>query len=462
MDRILVDFIKALRGNGVRIATSETLDAVHAVQLLGYGNRSRLKSALGITLAKSEEEKSRFDACFDQFFQFNQLHQLQAPQPQAEPQPPPANLLQQLLNRSQPTPRENPAAAQSPLGQMLLQGDRQAIASAMAQAAASANVRDIKLITQRGLYSRRMMMAMGLEAMEQEMWAAESAAEPEQQALGKALHRVREQLREEVKHYIERQYLLQASGDSRALRESVLRETSLENLRQFKDVQNLVRKLAKRLVATHSRRRRIYQRGKLDVRSTVRHNIPYSGVLLETHWKTKRVDKPRLMAICDVSGSVSQYSRFLLMFLYSLTEVIANVRAFAFSSDLQEVTRLFEQNNLDQAIELTQKQVGGGATDYGRALSTFNDNCLSQVDHRTTVIMLGDARNNYGDPRTELLQAIHQRARQLIWLNPESRLRWGSGDSEMKRYQPYCSWAEPCQSLNQLERFISNLLRYGQ
>lgn len=457
MDRVMVDFVKALRGNGVRIATSETLDAMHALDLVGYSNRARLKTALSATLAKSEEEKSRFDACFDQFFQFNDFEQFGQDQ---KPEPPPPSFLQQMLkgdNAANAT-----AEAQSPLGQMLMQGDSQALSQAMAQAASEANVRDIRVITQKGLYGRRMMMAMGLEAMEQEMWAAEGSQEPQQQALGQQLREARERLREEVKHYVERQYLLQASGDSRALRESVMRETSLENLREFKDVQGLVRKLAKRLVATHSRRRKVYQRGKLDVRSTIRHNIPYSGVLLETHWKTKRVDKPKVTAICDVSGSVSQYSRFLLMFLYSLTEVISNVRAFAFSSDLMEVTEWFERENLDTAIDLTLNRLGGGSTDYGRSLQTFTDLCLNQVDHRTTVIMLGDARNNYGDPRTELLQAIHNRARQLIWLNPESRLRWGSGDSEMKRYKPHCTWAEPCQSLNQLERFISNLLRYSQ
>lgn len=455
MDRILVDFIKALRGNGVRIATSETLDAIHAVELVGYRDRNQLRQALAVTLAKSEEEKQRFDACFEQFFQFSSLDKLDTnPETPLSPD-------QRQHNMVAPSQAE-PAPAQSPLGQMLLQGDRQAIAQAMAEAAGTAQVRDIRIITQRGLYGRRMMMAMGLSELEQELWAAESSDEPQQQALGRSLRHAREQLREEVKHFVERQYLLHATGDSRALRESVMRETSLENLRQFKEVQTLVRKLAKKLAATHSRRRKVYQRGKLDVRNTIRHNIPHSGILLETHWKTKRIDKPRIMAICDVSGSVSQYSRFLLMFLYSLTDVIANVRAFAFSSDLQEVTQLFADQDLEPAIETTLRQVGGGSTDYGRSLETFSREFLQDVNHRTTVIILGDGRNNYGDPRSDRLHAIQQRAQQLIWLNPESRLRWDSGDSEMKRYRPYCSWAETCQSLAQLERFISNLLRYGQ
>jgi hypothetical protein len=455
MDRTLVQFIKALRGAGVRTSTAETLDAVAAMQLVGYGNRDYLKQALCTTLAKSHDDQLKFAQIFDQFFSFNRFESFNEPRTESKPNAgTPLQMLQNLFAPTLP-----PAPAQSPLGQMLLQGNPQQLAVAMAQAADAAQVNQIRVMTQKGLYGRRMMMAMGLEALEQEMFAAEDSADPRQQQLGERLREAREQLRDEVRAYVEKQLLLQAAGESRALRESIMMETRLDNLREFKDTQRLVRKLAKRLVATHSRRRKVYQRGKLDVRTTIRRNIPYSGVLLETHWKTKRIDKPKVMAICDVSGSVSQYARFLLMFLYSLTDVLSNVRAFAFSSNLVEVTELFEQHDLDDAIAATLERIGGGSTDYGRSLNTFAEQCLQQVDHRTTVIMLGDARNNYGEPRIDILQQLHQRSRQLIWLNPEARNRWGSGDSEMKRYQPYCSWAEPCQSLAQLERFISHLLR---
>ena len=457
MDSILVQFIKALRGAGVRTSTAETLDAVAAMQLVGYSNRDYLKQALCATLAKSHDDQLKFSQVFDQFFSFNRFEQFSDSKATTPPKPgTPMQMLQNLFGRDLP-----PAPARSPLGQMLMQGNPQQLAVALAQAADAAQVNQIRVMTQKGLYGRRMMMAMGLEALEQEMFAAEDSADPRQQQLGQQLRAAREQLRDEVRAHVERQLLLQAAGESRALRESIMMETRLDNLREFKDVQSLVRKLAKRLVATHSRRRKVYQRGKLDVRTTLRRNIAYGGVLLEAHWKTKRIDKPKVMAICDVSGSVSQYARFLLMFLYSLTDVLSNVRAFAFSSNLLEVTDLFEQHDLEDAINATLERIGGGSTDYGRSLNTFAEQCLQQVDHRTTVIMLGDARNNYGEPRVDILQQLHQRSRQLIWLNPEARNRWGSGDSEMKRYQPYCSWAEPCQSLAQLERFISHLLRYN-
>ena len=265
MDRILVDFVKALRGTGVRIATSETLDAIQVLDLIGYSNRTYLKLALANTLAKSEQEKQLFDTCFEQFFSFNDLSALEKQQPAAAED---RSLLRSILSTS-----AEPEEPKSALGELLLSGDGQAIATAMAQAAAEAEVGNIRVITQKGLYGRRMMIGMGLESMEQEMWAAEASPEPAQQKLGAELRNARELLREEVKHYVERQYLLQAAGDGRALRESVMMETSLENLREFKDVQLLVRKLAKKLVATHSRRRRVFQRGKLNVRSTIRHHI---------------------------------------------------------------------------------------------------------------------------------------------------------------------------------------------
>ncbi len=165
------------------------------------------------------------------------------------------------------------------------------------------------------------------------------------------------------------------------------------------------------------------------------------------------------MAICDVSGSVSQVSRFLLLFLYSLSEVLPKVRAFAFSSSLGEVTELFETKALADAIDETLERFGMGSTDYGQSFEQFTRLCLDDIDKRTTVLILGDARNNFGDPRTDLLQQIFQRSHQVIWLNPENRLRWGSGDSEMNRYLGYCTYAEECHSLAQLERIIGRILK---
>jgi uncharacterized protein with von Willebrand factor type A (vWA) domain len=304
-----------------------------------------------------------------------------------------------------------------------------------------------------------MMMAMGLEALDRTLWQAEESPRADDQQLAAALRRARDSLRARVKDYVERQFVLQASAEGKVLREDTMMQLKLEHLRDYRDVQALVRKLAKKLIAMHSRRRRLYRRGQLDLRATLRQSAPYDGLPFQVQWKSRRVERPKLMVICDVSGSVSQVARFLLLFLYSLTELLPKVRAFAFSSQLGEVSETFAEQELTQAITTTLHQYGGGSTNYGRALADFQALTGNSIDHRTTVIMLGDARNNYGDARIDILQKIAQRAKQLIWLNPEDRNRWGSGDSEMLRYLPYCTLAEECNSLRHLERIIHRVLQ---
>lgn len=148
------------------------------------------------------------------------------------------------------------------------------------------------------------------------------------------------------------------------------------------------------------------------------------------------------------------------MFLYSLYDVLPRVRSFAFSSHLGEVSELFDQHPVEKAIELVNWKYGG-ATDYGGSLLDFAKLALDDIDSHTTVIILGDARNNNGDPRLDIMQGIYARAKQVIWLNPESRAMWGSGDSEMPRYLSCCHFAAECSSLQHLERIIDRLLRTG-
>ncbi|MCG8313304.1 MAG: VWA domain-containing protein [Pseudomonadales bacterium] len=468
METPLVEFFKALRGAGVNVSTAEAIDAAQTAQLMGFENRLQLKTAMGLVLAKSQEDKFRFNQCFDDFFQFNKLENVtgNAAQEQTTPAKQPeidnpslGDKLQQLFKASsnqQPPPQQ----AQSPLGQLLLSGDANALAMAMASAGREANVRDIQWMTQKGIFGRRMMKAMGLDSLEQEMWHAENTSDPAQQALGQALRTARDQLRLDVKDFVERQYLLQAAANGKKLREETMMSVHIENLREFKDVKSLVQKLAKKLITTHSRRKKMLNRGMLDMRSTLRQSVPTGGIPFNVYWKKKKKDRPKIVAICDVSGSVSQVSGFLLMFLFSLSEVLPNVRAFAFSSRLGEVSKEFSQLKIDAAIDYTLNTYGGGSTDYGGSFEDFADICMDDLDNRTTVIILGDARNNYGDPKTEILQQISLRSKQVIWLNPENPNRWGSGDSDMLKYKVYCSYAVECNSLRQLQRFIDRLLTH--
>ena len=167
------------------------------------------------------------------------------------------------------------------------------------------------------------------------------------------------------------------------------------------------------------------------------------------------------MVLCDVSDSVRNVSRFMLQFVYSLQDLYSRVRSFIFVSELGEITQLFEEQEINEAIEqsLTGSIINVFAhSDFGRAFRSFHRDHIAAVNNKTTVIVLGDARNNYNLPHEWVLKEIRQRAKQLIWLNPENRLTWGFGDSEMDRYLPYCDLVEECRNLNQLYRVIDRLV----
>ncbi len=492
MDRTLTDFIAALRNAEVRVSPAETLDALNAVELVGYRDRRLLKNALALMLPKTIDEKDTFDDTFDRFFTFedvageNLAIDLEGEEgedaedgegegqgggnAQGERRGAGGGKGKNKKNRFMSIEQEEEeedlgpgdmASPHSPLGRLLMQDSRIELTVQMADAGRAVNLQDIQVFTQKGLYTRRIMEEMGLADLQREMSELKTSRLVPERRLGQELKKRREWLREQVRDYVERQFLLHADASGKRLREELLRKVKLSNVehRNFRLIQEVVYKMAKRLVALHSRRKKVFKRGQLNVPRTLRHNMAYDGAIFDLRWKSVKIDRPKVFAICDVSGSVANYARFMLMFLYSLEAVMPKVRSFAFSSDLAEVTELFERNKIEDAIAKTLRDYSGGSTDYGQAFQDFKKNCLDDVDNRTTIIILGDARNNYGDPRTEILKEMYDRAKRVIWLNPESRTTWTVGDAEMRKYTAYVHQAEECNSLMHLERVVGNLLR---
>lgn len=449
MTQVLSNFIKALRASDLRVSTAETIDAAAALATVGYANRNLLREALAQVLAKSIDDKLRFNDCFERYFHFEDIAgdgETAAETPYSAELPPPERAV-------------GAGTADAPLLSMLESGDGTALEVLLATASRQVQVQNIRLFTQRGMYIRRILEIMGIEALEDQLHAMVRADE-----LDPRIERVREQrarLIENVTAVVDRQMLLYTANAWPSLREEVLQKTPLARIemRDFKVMQELVHKLAKRLVALHARRRRVARRGQLDIRHTIRRNIGYDGLLFDTVWKRVRVDRPKVIAVCDVSGSVAQVARFLLLFLYSMTEVIPKVRAFAFSSQLGEVTRLFETQPVEAALQTTLNTWGMGSTDYGGAFAELERLTLADIDQRTTVLILGDARSNYGDPGERSLRRIHERARRVLWLNPEPRAFWNSGDSAMRTLGAACDRVEPCRSLKHLERIVSEIAR---
>ena len=187
----------------------------------------------------------------------------------------------------------------------------------------------------------------------------------------------------------------------------------------------------------------------------------WDGVPFLTVWKTKKIDRPKVMVLCDVSGSVAAVAQFLLLFLHALNEALASLRAFAFSGALIEVTEILDREPIETAIATIMARIGYGSSNYGNSFLDFANGWMDKVDSQTTVIILGDGRGNRTEPRTDLVRSIAERSRRLIWLNPEYRTIWGTGDSDMLRYLPYCQTAATCSTLHDLDRVVSELLRRG-
>src|SRR5437870_491243 len=225
--------------------------------------------------------------------------------------------------------------------------------------------------------------------------------------------------------------------------------------------QEAVTKLAQRLRNVVSIRRKRARRGKFDSSDTMRKNLQYGGVPFRIIFDRKRKEKPQVMVLCDVSDSVRNVSRFMLQFVYSLQDLYSKVRSFIFVAEVGEITRLFQERDINDAI---QAALHGDVinvyahSDFGRAFKAFHRDFLPAVNKRTTVIILGDGRNNYNLPHDWVLKDVQQRAKQVIWLNPENKMTWGFGDSEMDRYAPYCTLVEECRNLNQLYHVIDRLV----
>ena len=445
MEHVLQDLIAALRGSGVRISVSESIDAMNALRLMGYDNRQILKASLAATLAKSRHDKALFDSCFDRFYSLDDFID------------PETNFCS--------TPDSEPAKEDSPLTWMLLSGDNTGLSLSMREAAREADISSIWFFTQKSLYIQRILQGMGQEGLNRDIQLLSKEHDRPSQQKVRALKQAKTLLFENVRNFVEQQFSLFAGSATEKILERYLRDIRLSNLEQqdFQRIHVIIKKMVKRLNSLHSRRRKTSKRGALDLKKTLRENIAYQGLIFSPQWKAKKINRPDLMVLCDVSRSVQTVARFMLLFLYGLNEEVAKIRSFIFCSNLVEVSHIFEEYPVEEALVRLQRGVGLGIflgrTDYGQSLLDFKEKWLDVVSNKTTVLILGDARNNYGNPQTDILKLIHERNKKLIWLNPESPSFWGIGDSEMKRYLPYCSFARECSTVNHLERVVDSLLQ---
>ena len=442
----LRDFIKVLRSSDVRVSSSETIDAMKISSIIGLEDKTLLKESLSQSLAKSMREKEIFADCFDNFFKEDFMNI--------------DNSSEEETNKNSIADKISDIQSNNDLEALFKSSDRTALMTSLAQASDEVGLKDIKLFTQTGMFTRKILESMGLQRLNNDIFQASKQGNIERE---ENLKEIKERIRLEVKDYVEHQLKLRTSVSGKQLREDALAQVRLSQVDKsdFVLMTGIVRKMAKRLIALHSRKKRKANRGVLDVRSTLRVNQQHDGLLFKTLWKRKKVDRPKVIAMCDVSGSVANVARFFLMFLYSLSEVLPNIRSFAFSNQAGEVTDLFNTKDIELAAAETLILHGGGSTDYGQSFCDLESFIENDIDRKTTIIILGDGRSNFGDPRTDILKSLQEKSKRIIFLNPEPKTLWGTGDSEMTRYAPYCHKAKVCSSLIDLEKVVEDLLRYS-
>lgn len=449
-------FFRAARGAGVRVSPAESIDAMRAVANVGFSDRTILRDTLLLTLAKTQDEKRALGECFDLFFDLPELTQ-SAPESTsddeagaAEPQ-----TAEGAAGEGQPG-ESQPAEGLGPLAQMLLAQDRNAIAAAMANAASAASLSDIRYFTQRGIFSGRILDQMGIQRLRDDLDALTVSNPTTAERLATALEGLREAVREAVSQAL----LLYGREETENLRNEILRNAPLSRIepRQVEQMRRLIRQIARRLRERYSKPRKRQRRGHLDVRRTIRRNAAWGGVPFLTAWKRKHRDKPKIVALCDVSGSVARVSDFFLLLIHSLHEVVSDVRSFAFSGHLIEVSDILESKTPEEAMAEIMSKAGFGSSDYGSSFADFEKQWMNSITPQTTVIVLGDARSNNLDPRADILRRIGERSKRLVWLNPEGRMAWGFGDSEMPRYQTFCTVVRQCATAKQLERAVSDIV----
>jgi uncharacterized protein with von Willebrand factor type A (vWA) domain len=266
-----------------------------------------------------------------------------------------------------------------------------------------------------------------------------------------------------IRQHVERELERRAFREGEKLTREVLTDKPLFALSpdEVAQMKAVVARLARRIKDALALRQRQEEKGRLDSRRTIRQSLQYGGIPMEVRFRRRHREKPKLVTLCDVSDSVRNASRFMLQLVWSLQECFSRVRSYVFVSEIAEVTQAFSTYPVDRAIEWALK---GSPVDYhcrsdfGYAFNRFVRTELDTLDRKTTVLVLGDARNNYNDPQAWAIRLIRERVKGIIWLNPEGQWGWGIGDSVMPLYAPSCDIVKECRTVSQLVQVVDQLV----
>lgn len=460
----LVGFVEALRGAGISVGPSETVDAGRVMATLGLGNREVLREGLACAVLRRPDHRETYDAMFDLWF--------------------PAALGARAVVTDEDA---GPGSGEDALPPDDVEAMRQMLLDLLTENPDLADMDErlvamiARIVEAYGKYSSsrgpsfssyQALKAMALDELEGKLLAGLLAPygdepTPTQEEIAKALAAQRiTQLRKLVDAETKRRTAEQLGRDHVQMYGIPQLSENVEFLRasgeQLRQMQRVVAPLARTLATRLAARRRRSRAGTIDLRKTLRKSMSTGGGPIDVVLAKPRPARPELVVLCDVSGSVAGFSHFTLLLVHALRQQFSRVRVFAFIDTTDEVTHMFgPQADLAVAIQRITREAGvysrDGHSDYGNAFASFEQKFPNVLSPRTSLLVLGDGRTNYRNPEVELLSHMVTASRHAHWLNPEPKHLWGSGDSAVPRYQEVIPMHE-CRSAKQLAAVIDQLL----
>ncbi|HEV8309767.1 MAG TPA: VWA domain-containing protein [Methylomirabilota bacterium] len=462
MDDRILEFVGDLRRAEIRVSTMEALDALQAAAEVGLADRDGFRAALAATLVKEARDLPAFNRLFDLYFFDLKALGAETAKALGRKDPWAQGLLERLLGEGSPE--------LDPLTELLLLAEASELELAIRRGGRGVGLERLFYFLQVGYFSRRIWEQFPWEAIEGDLEALIAAAEAQGMDPG-ALARLRtymelrlEAFRRLIRQHVERELHRRGYRHEERLRRELLADKPLFTLSadEVAQMKAVVARLARKIKDALALRQRREQRGKLDPKRTVRASLQYDGVPLELKWRRRHREKPRLVTLCDVSDSVRNASRFMLQLVWNLQDCFSKVQSFAFVSEIAEVSEAFRSLPVERAVEYA---LGGARVDYhsrsdfGYAFARFCRESVERLDRKTTLLILGDARNNYNDPQAWTLRLMRERVKGIIWLNPEGQWGWGVGDSVMPLYAPHCDVVRECRTLAQLAEVVDGLVQ---
>jgi uncharacterized protein with von Willebrand factor type A (vWA) domain len=460
MVKLIQQFVSCCRAAGLRISTAEILDCLNQLRLIEVTNELEFRATLRANFAKSMREVNHFDRLYHLFFHEMRVDPADMTQSAAL-----AEQIRQVTDFLKKKPHDN---------QMFdavvdfIAGNPMEFLKEMRriQTASDSDVQPTRFNL--GPLADRFNMLMQISS------SADAVAQLLQDPSMDIISTARKEL---DLHFTERLNTARSillyeprPGDKNTkkvkayeqrLKELGERPFSSFTKQELEEMREAIDKLVRKLKNNVSRRFAVKHRGNLDVKKTIRSAARYGGVPVEIKYRHKSLRRSKIVTLCDVSGSVWAAARFMLNLLYSLQECFDKVNSFVFIDELTDVTAVFEQKEINEAIRFVLEEADvnyNAQTDYGVTLRHFQRDYMDLLTKKTTLIIVGDARSNYMHPEDAILGQMRDRCRRVIWLNPEQEQIWGTGDSEIKTYMHHCHEVRQCGNVNQLIAFIEELV----